>query len=45
MRNPGLILGYHGCDSSTADEILAWTCEVRSSHNSYDWLGTGAYFV
>jgi hypothetical protein len=44
MRNPGLILGYHGCDSSTADEILAGTCEVRPSHNSYDWLGTGAYF-
>jgi hypothetical protein len=44
MRIPGLILGYHGCDQDVAESILAGRSEVRSSENSYDWLGSGAYF-
>jgi hypothetical protein len=44
MRIPGLILGYHGCDKEVADRIFAGLAEVRSSINSYDWLGSGAYF-
>jgi hypothetical protein len=44
MRIPGLVLGYHGCDRDVADAILAGKAEVRSSTNTYDWLGSGAYF-
>lgn len=44
MRIPGLVLGYHGCDRDVAEAILAGKAEVRSSTNSYDWLGSGAYF-
>lgn len=44
MRFPSVVLGYHGCDKDVADEILAGKSEVRSSTNSYDWLGSGAYF-
>jgi hypothetical protein len=44
MKFPSLVLGYHGCDKDVAEEILAGKSEVRSSTNSYDWLGSGAYF-
>lgn len=39
-----MVLGYHGCDKDVAEAILANQSEVRSSENSYDWLGSGAYF-
>ena len=44
MRVPGFLLGYHGCDKEVAEAILAGKSEVRSSTNTYDWLGSGAYF-
>jgi hypothetical protein len=44
MRFPGVVLGYHGCDQDVAESILAGKEEVRSSTNTYDWLGSGAYF-
>lgn len=44
MRIPGLVLAYHGCDQSVATKILSGRSEVISSRNSYDWLGSGAYF-
>lgn len=44
MRFPSVVLGYHGCDKDVAEDILAGKTEVRSSTNSYDWLGSGAYF-
>lgn len=44
MKNPGLILGYHGCDHQVAEAILAGRSEVHVSENPHDWLGTGAYF-
>jgi hypothetical protein len=44
MRFPSVFLGYHGCDQDVAEDILAGKTEVRSSTNSYDWLGSGAYF-
>lgn len=44
MRFPSLVLGYHGCDYDVAESILAGKEEVRSSTNTYDWLGSGAYF-
>ena len=44
MRFPSIVLGYHGCDYDVAESILAGKEEVRSSTNTYDWLGSGAYF-
>ncbi len=44
MRIPGFVLGYHGCDREVAEAVLSGKTEVRSSTNSYDWLGSGAYF-
>jgi hypothetical protein len=43
-RLPGLILGFHGCDRRVGEAVLAGRTELRSSQNSYDWLGHGIYF-
>lgn len=37
------VLGYHGCDQSVADQVLAGNL-FRKSDNDYDWLGPGTYF-
>ena len=37
------VLGYHGCDQSIADRLLAGGA-FRKSRNDYDWLGHGIYF-
>lgn len=41
---PSVLLGYHGCDSSLADELLLGRESLRPSDNSWDWLAGGAYF-
>jgi hypothetical protein len=39
------VLGFHGCDATTARNILLGKSQhLRSSANSYDWLGHGIYF-
>ena len=43
-RLPSLILGFHGCDRSTAEAIFAGTADLKASNNEYDWLGHGVYF-
>ncbi len=40
----GLVLGFHGCDESVAQEVVKGTKELRPSENDYDWLGNGIYF-
>ena len=37
------VLGYHGCDLSVAEELIAGEA-FRPSENDYDWLGHGIYF-
>ena len=44
VHNPAFILGYHGCDGSTAESVLSGDNHLVSSTNSYDWLGHGIYF-
>lgn len=44
MRPPALIIGYHGCDKSVGEGILASGRKLRKSENDYDWLGHGVYF-
>ena len=39
-----LVLAYHGCDQSVADEVLIKGKQLEQSENSYDWLGKGIYF-
>lgn len=39
-----MILAYHGCDQSVADEVSKNGGELEKSENSYDWLGSGIYF-
>lgn len=38
-----IVLGYHGCDIKTAQALLSGS-SFELSNNSYDWLGSGAYF-
>jgi len=39
-----LVLGYHGCDKSVTDRVLAGNETLRKSEKPYDWLGHGVYF-
>lgn len=41
---PNLVLGFHGCDKVVADKVFEQGEQLRSSLNSYDWLGNGIYF-
>ena len=43
---PSFILGFHGCDKSTADAVLHSdkTTHLNHSEKVYDWLGSGIYF-
>lgn len=41
---PNLIIGFHGCDKSTADSIILGEIQLKESKNKYDWLGNGMYF-
>ena len=41
---PKIVLGFHGCDESVGEEILAGKKNIKHSNNDYDWLGKGAYF-
>ncbi len=40
----GLILAFHGCDKSVANNVLNGTSLLKESNNKYDWLGHGIYF-
>ncbi len=37
------MLGYHGCDRSVAEALLAGAA-FAASQNDWDWLGSGIYF-
>jgi len=38
-----LVVGYHGCDITTRDDLVAGRTTPQLSHNRYDWLGPGFY--
>ncbi len=40
----GLILGFHGCDETTRNEVLNHRMQLKASTNHWDWLGSGIYF-
>lgn len=41
---PSFLLGYHGCDHSLSEDVLAGKKRLKPSNNKYDWLGPGVYF-
>lgn len=38
------LIGFHGCEKSTAEAVLSGEAHIKPSENAYDWLGTGVYF-
>ncbi|QHS64021.1 hypothetical protein GWR21_15770 [Chitinophaga agri] len=42
--DPGLIIGFHGCDQHVRDSIVSGQSTLKSSKNKWDWLGEGMYF-
>ena len=41
---PQIVFGFHGCDRTIGEAVLNGEKKLRSSTNSYDWLGHGVYF-
>jgi len=39
-----LVLGFHGCEGSERDRLITDPTYIRSSSESFDWLGHGMYF-
>ncbi len=44
MYASAFVLGFHGCDESVGERILAGKEHLVSSTQDYDWLGHGIYF-
>ena len=38
------MIGFHGCDQSVVEAVIAGKTELLASTNDYDWLGNGIYF-
>lgn len=43
MQYGRTVIAYHGCDATTARQLLAGG-QFKLSENDYDWLGRGIYF-
>ncbi|MDR0274008.1 MAG: hypothetical protein LBI48_01440 [Burkholderiaceae bacterium] len=42
---PGLILGFHGCDREVGLAVLNGREQhLKPSEKAFDWLGSGVYF-
>ena len=41
---PNLVIGFHGCDKTSFDDVLIKHEPLEPSNNTYDWLGNGIYF-
>ena len=44
MYVSAFVLGFHGCDESVGEQVLAGGQHLVPSTNDYDWLGHGIYF-
>ena len=42
--DPGLVLGFHGCEESIRDAVVSGKMMLKVSNNKHDWLGYGFYF-
>jgi len=43
-KRSGLVLGFHGCDRTVAEQVISGQEELNFSINRHDWLGHGIYF-
>lgn len=43
-RLPSFVLGFHGCEYTTAVAAISRKKPLQSSQNPFDWLGKGIYF-
>lgn len=43
-RRSNLVIGFHGCDKSVVDKVIAGEDSLIASTNDYDWLGMGFIF-
>jgi hypothetical protein len=41
---PSFLIGFHGTDLKTSENILKGKSHLVASENDYDWLGHGIYF-
>lgn len=39
-----LVLGFHGCDVTLAEQVVLGKTMLKKSDHDYDWLGPGIYF-
>jgi hypothetical protein len=42
--DPGLIIGFHGCEQAVCNAIISGKQSMKISNNTWDWLGDGIYF-
>ena len=43
-QRPNMIIGFHGCDESKANQLVNDPDTISFSKENYDWLGHGLYF-
>jgi hypothetical protein len=43
-KSRNIVIGFHGCDKSVRDIIVAGQSFMKRSSNDFDWLGNGFYF-
>lgn len=41
---PNIVFGFHACEATLAEKLVAKRTNLYKSNNPYDWLGTGMYF-
>jgi hypothetical protein len=41
---PNLVIGFHGCEQESFDNVIMKKQSLKKSNNKYDWLGNGVYF-
>jgi hypothetical protein len=44
FHHPLQVFGFHSCDKEVGLALLNGETDLRSSNNSWDWLGGGIYF-
>lgn len=42
--NSNFVLGYHGCDQTIGNRLLASRHAFKPTDNDHGWLGPGIYF-
>ena len=41
MVSLSLVVGYHGCERSVAERVIAHDAGLQASRNRWEWLGSG----